>query len=357
MNQYVALTISLLRNFFRDKQSLGFTLAFPVVFFLIFGAVLSGGGAGQVATSFSVYVASGAEGADVLNTIIENTEGFNVHRAQSESDVRRYVADLESEFGLAYDGEKIRFFYNPTLVERNSYLSQLARGIASDFDREMAGLADLMVVERENVALRDAVSDLEYVLPGIIALGLTSAGLFTLSVSFLRFREKKILKRLVAAPMSQSAFMFALVTTRIVGAAASTAVLLAMARLVFGMELVIDWALFLPFVVVSTLAMMAVGVLITLITRRAETGGQIAGIMLTLMIFFSGIYFPTEFLPPYFRAVARVLPLTYVSDGLRYTMNVEHMEPSRFTVMILVMLVASLALISTAARRKDWQET
>jgi ABC-2 type transport system permease protein len=72
------------------------------------------------------------------------------------------------------------------------------------------------------------------------------------------------------------------------------------------------------------------------------------------LMFLSGIFFPFTFMPDFLQKIARLLPLTYLGDGLRQTMvNGTEVAPLALDVAILGgWLVVCLAV---AARSFRWE--
>ena len=70
--------------------------------------------------------------------------------------------------------------------------------------------------------------------------------------------------------------------------------------------------------------------------------------------FLSGTYWPLEIMPTYLQSVARVLPLTYFSEGLRYAMIFKYNE-GIFTNMAIVTVLAAVFIILGTLVTK-WKE-
>ena len=72
------------------------------------------------------------------------------------------------------------------------------------------------------------------------------------------------------------------------------------------------------------------------------------------MMFLSGTFFPLSQMPLFLQAIARVLPLTYVSDGLRASMIFGQSQTAIFnTVLITVLGVAAIVIGSLITK---WEE-
>jgi len=216
----------------------------------------------------------------------------------------------------------------------------------------------VIVVEKSALTLpgQQGFSPLEYILLGTIAIAVVSSGLFAITGFYLTFLEKGVLRRMAATPLRKGDFFLGLIFTRVVVAVFGAVLIIVVGRLLFNFTLNFSWVFFIPYVMVSTLLMMALGVLITLVFKNRENANQFAGFLVTVMIFFSGIYLPVEFLPDYLQRISNFLPLTHVATGLRGTMGIEPLVFSEYSLNIVGMLVISIALLIFAAWRSKWGE-
>ncbi len=72
------------------------------------------------------------------------------------------------------------------------------------------------------------------------------------------------------------------------------------------------------------------------------------------MMFLSGVYFPLEIMPSYIQSTARVLPLTYFADGLRYAMIYRYPEGIYTNMAIVAVLAVGFIIVGSLMTR--WKE-
>ncbi len=350
--RYLRLTKALVLSFFRDLQSLFFSLVMPLMFLVIFGFMYADMGDNARITQAAVYVNASET---VFWQALEGIPGFKVLEVETQAQVEDMVRLQQVPVGLTWDGTELVLYTNPVNIQDNTYYNQLAQGVKTSLDQERMGVVEFVSLKRNAVG-GDGGFGLPFIFPGIIALGVVSSGLFAITSSFMHYKDKKVLKRLVATPMSRLGFLAALMTTRGLVSIISALLVLAAGILVFGIQLDVDWLLFIPYLLLSTLMMMGFGALITLISKTAENATQIASILMTAMLFFSGIYFPVEFLPSYFQRASTFLPLTYVARGLRSIMGIEALNHGRLFWETALLVSVSLVLIWLTTLYSDWSE-
>ena len=357
LNQYFRITKTLCFNFFRDRMALFFVLALPLIFMIIFGFLYAGEGSGQFRAA--VYQNTAADNGiyGELLDVISARESLTYHEVSSFEEGQKMVRDLQADFFIQLQENGLEVFYNPVRIEDNPALEQQINSLTAELDRQRAGLQELIAVNTVNEAgSQESSGQLEFMFPGLIALGLASAGLFVFAETFMSYREKKVLKRMAASPMDRKIFLISLMSSRLPMAFLSSLLVLGVGRMLFGITFVVSWPLFVPYILVGTVVMMSFGALITLFTSTAESASQVASIFLTIMIFFSGIYFPREFLPSYFYRISFLLPLSYIGRGLRFIMDVGELSGAQFLLETIILLAASGLIIYIVSVRLRWVE-
>ncbi len=125
----------------------------------------------------------------------------------------------------------------------------------------------------------------------------------------------------------------------------SATVLLIFSQLVFRIQFNVNWLLYLITVSTSILGMMALGILISGIFNEPSVASNIGSLLITVMIFFSGVYFPLDFLPKYLRKIGSVLPLGYVAKSIRISTGVESGSVNSVLITSLIMTITFLVFV------------
>ena len=154
-------------------------------------------------------------------------------------------------------------------------------------------------------------------MPGYTALILGAVGFMTVAINTSSYRDMGILRRFRATPLRPLTYILADVTTNLV------MTLLGMIGVVL-----VGWLLYrvrfegqpvsvILAVILSALAMFAIGYVIASLAPTARTAQVISMVIFYPMMFLSGAGMPLEILPPTIRRIADFLPLTYVARLLR----------------------------------------
>jgi ABC-type multidrug transport system permease subunit len=215
------------------------------------------------------------------------------------------------------------------------------------------GRAD--VVPFRDVTIRERGSRyIDFFLPGLLAMNIMGSSIWSLAFAIVTKRNKKLLKRLAATPMSRLEYLLSFVLSRLVFLGLELVVLLG-----FGV-----WVLDVPIRgAVSSLVLMAfigsaafgaVGLLVSSRARTVEGVSGLTNFVMLPMWIFSGVFFASSNFPAAIQPVVQALPLTALVNGMRAIMlqgaSLAAVAPQ--LGILAVYLVVSLAL---ALRMFRWQ--
>ncbi len=348
MSALRALIVSEARILLRDRTALFFTLAFPLIFILIFGFLM--GDIGDVSqASMGVFVASGAD-EQLLAETLSTAGSMSIERFESLAAMQEAVADREIDFALSWDGTELRFFYDANRVQENFAFQQVAAGLSSDFDLRRQGAEPAISVEPIDVGEIESTGWFHLVLPGILAFSVLSSGLFAVSGHLTAMKERKILDRLIVTPMPPVALLAAIVVVRLVIVYASTLITLFVGVLAFGLHYDVSWLRFTVFVACATVGTMGLGTIIAFVVRRPSSASNVANVLAMVMLFLAGIYFPVEFMPRFLRAISEGLPLTHMANAMRYATGVMDMAEWEFWAIAFSFLGIAVVLFPILGR-------
>ena len=137
-------------------------------------------------------------------------------------------------------------------------------------------------------------------------------------------------------------------------AAVDTVLIIGVGIAVFHIEIVGNLAVAAGFVFLGAGAFLALGFMLASFLKTEEQATGVVQVVQMPLMFLSGIFFPFDFMPEFLRSVARLLPLTYLGDGLRQSMvNGTQIAPIALDAAILAgWLVVCLAV---SARSFRWE--
>jgi ABC-2 type transport system permease protein len=348
MSAFRALLVSESRILLRDRMALFFTLAFPLIFILIFGFLM--GDIGDVSQStLGVFMTADAD-RDLLDKSLAATGSMTIQPFESLDSMEEAVTDRRVDFALSWNGDSLLFLYDANRVQENFAFQQVAQGLATDFNLRRQGATSVISVESIDVGEVASTGWFHLVLPGILAFSVLSSGLFAVSGHLTAMKQRKILDRLIVTPMPPVALLAAIVAVRLVIVYVSTLITLLVGVLVFGLRYDVSWLRYTVFVACATVGTMGIGTIIALVVRRPSSAGNLANALAMVMLFLAGIYFPIEFMPGFLRAISKGLPLTHMANAMRYATGVMDMAETEFWAITFSFLGIAVLLLPVLAR-------
>jgi ABC-type multidrug transport system permease subunit len=133
-------------------------------------------------------------------------------------------------------------------------------------------------------------------------------------------RIRKLLKRYLATPMRRSHFLAAVMVSRLLFTVPEVLVLLACARLFFGVTTAGSYGTLGLLILLGAWQFSGIGLLVA---SRAQTIETVSGVMNAVMLpmwIGSGIFFSTERFPAVVQPILTILPLTPLIQALRAVM-------------------------------------
>jgi ABC-2 type transport system permease protein len=125
------------------------------------------------------------------------------------------------------------------------------------------------------------------------------------------YREGGILKRLRATPLRPQTILSAHVIVKLLLTAVTLFFMALAGKRYYPVNVVVPVASFALALLLSTATILSIGFVIASIVPTARFAQPIGAVIFYPMLGLSGLFFPIAVLPPWLRALARVLPLTY----------------------------------------------
>ena len=134
------------------------------------------------------------------------------------------------------------------------------------------------------------------------------------------------------------------------------AIFLGIGAAAFGLRLTGAWPASVPLLVMGTLCFMAIGLLAGAVAKTTEGAVNMANFIVLPMAFLSGSFFPLDAAPGWLQAVAHVLPLWWLNEGMLDVMV--RGEPASAVLLPMAVLAAfSVVVTASAAKLFRWETT
>lgn len=334
MRRVLAILDGALRTWYRSKPTLFWTLAFPVLLMLLFGAIFS---VSQDPT-FDLHLQNQdiVDGkptflSKTFSDMLNKTEIFNLHIVDSTENATLLIEEqgiqrmliIPSGFEadcISQNASIILKMAPPEVETASATVRSVVDGVVEMFNAGLAGPSPpkVVTIEFESI-VSESFQFIDWFAPGLIAMSLMTTGIFGAIGWNTKNRELGILKKLATTPLSKLEWIIGVVLYELVMAAISTVVILALGILVFDMKVLPSiYSIFL--IVSGAIAFPGIGMVVARFVKESDAADAAANAITFPMMFLSGTFFPLEMMPDFLQQIAKVLPLTYLNNGLRDSM-------------------------------------
>jgi len=294
------LTLSRLRLFFREPGAVFWTFGFPLVLSVALGVAFRNRPPEPVSV--------GVESAELQKALSAGRD-LRVRLFADDDDALRALRT--GKVGLVVQpGPPVTYLFDPARPE-----SRLARALADAalHPRGPPATIDKPVTEPGSRYI-------DFLIPGLIGMNVMSSGMWGIGYVVVEMRTRKLLKRLVATPMSRAQFLGSFVLMRALFLFLELPVLLGFGKLAFNVGVAGSLPLLVAVGLLGALAFAGIGLLVASRAQNTQTvAGLINAVMLPMFVA-SGVFFSTARFPDSVQPVLRLLPLTALNDALRAIM-------------------------------------
>ena len=307
----VQLTLVRYREFFREPEAVFWVFVFPVLLTAGLGIAFRN----QTPERTRVAV---VDRGPASRDVVEALGAASDISAQALSEPAAADALRTGKVSLvvvpSVRGDTVEYRFDADRPE-----SRTARLQVDDALQRAAGRNDPVGVTERTVS-EPGARYVDFVVPGLLGMNLMGSGIWGLGFAIVDARRKKLLKRLIATPMSRTQFLASFVLSRLTMLVIEVGVLVGFGALAFGVPLRGSVVTLLLICLLSALSFGALGLLIA---SRARTVEGVSGLMNLVMLpmwIFSGVFFSASRFPDALQPFIQALPLTAVIDALRATM-------------------------------------
>ncbi len=343
MRSFVQLYIATVREFTRDITALFWTLAFPLMFITIFGVIFSG----DDSISFDIGIVN--EDGEASTQLIEGfkqIEAFNITEDRRDDELhalekgdRDAVIVIPAGTGAALDAyfasgaqdtlvddggpqaaALLDVYYDPANQTTSQVVLNVIDKVIARMNEEMTGVQPVIAYAPQSVQAND-LRAIDYLLPGVLAMSLMQLGLFGTAGPLVSLREKGVLRRMGATPLSKSTLLSTQIAFRLTTALVQTVLIIIAGALMFNVQVELaNIPQILGVVLLGATVFITLGYFISAFAKTEEAVQGLISLPNFIFMFLSGIFFPVEFMPDWIRPLVDIIPLTYLGDALRHTM-------------------------------------
>jgi ABC-type multidrug transport system permease subunit len=314
------------KEFLREPGILFWALIFPVLMAWVLGIAFSK--KNELIQSVA-YVRSIDHTNRKLADFLESSEAF-YHKAGSGLEYRKSFDTKMGTLPVTMDSAVLlikRGQVSIILQDLNDSLYYLfdPQGTDAKFNYIMLSSAinhERLIYDSSSVQIlsQQGTRYIDFLIPGLLAMGIMNDFLWGIGYGLIEIRTKKLLRRMVAAPMKKSLFIFSHFFARITLAFFESVVLLLFSWFYFHIRIQGSIAAFILVILAGSFCFAGISILMASRTSSSRIGNSLINLISMPMMILSGIFFSYHNFPDFVIPVIQKLPLTMLADSIRSIM-------------------------------------
>ncbi len=297
-----------MRTFYREPEAMFWTYGFPILLTLALGLAFRS----KPVEVIAVDIVASETAESIKAKLSESETVFDIQINEPDACADRLRYGKTSIIVKPGDDGTVEYQFDPTRPE-----STLARAKIDDaFQRAVGGRTDPIAVT-DNEITKPGARYIDFLVPGLLGMNLMGGGLWGCGFVLTDMRVKKLLKRLIATPMSKTDFLLSLIGGRLVFTIPEMIALLGAGWMVFSVSVEGGLLNIIAMALIGALSFAGIGLLVASRAEKIETISGLMNLVMLPMWLCSGVFFSYERFPDVLMPFIKALPLTQLNDALR----------------------------------------
>lgn len=320
----LAITKASLRSIFRSPSAVIFSIAFPLIFILVFGFMSSGGN-----ISVKVSMDPKSDTSNPIYVTLKQIPGLKFvsgdsNEINTELAKGRITALVQIE---ATGKANAPYIINLTSsAAANPHNIQLVRTILGAVIAKMNQNAfkDFPTIATVNNTVRQVPGrtyrTIDFILPGQLGFSLLSAGVFGVAFLFFNLRQHLVLKRFYATPIRRLYIILGEALSRVIFQLITAIIIIGIGHFAFSFTLAHGLLTFANIMVLSFIALilfMGFGFIVSGIAKNESTIPPLANLITLPQFLLAGTFFSIDNFPTWMQPLCKILPLTHFNNAMR----------------------------------------
>jgi ABC-2 type transport system permease protein len=352
----LALAKASFRSIMRSPSAVVFTLAFPLIFILVFG-FLGGGG-----TKVDVAL---APNSDLQNPMIAAMEKISIiklskNESQESIDKKLEKGDYDAVISVEKNPAGVPAYitnvkYTSASMDKGNILKSILNEVS--YKLNTANIKPTVTEIRATTISGRAYRYIDFLLPGQLGFSLLSTGVFGTAFVFFSLRQNLVIKRFFATPVKRSSIVLGEAMARIGFALIGAVIIILIGHYFFNFTLINGALTVINMLILAffgVIVFMGFGFVVSGLAKNESTIPPISNIITLPQFLLSGTFFSIDAFPTWLQPISRALPLTHLNDAMRKVAfegaglwDVKH--------QMLIMLLWGIGIYAVAVKTFKWE--
>ncbi len=352
----LALAKASFRSITRSPSAVIFTLAFPLIFILVFGFI------GNDGVKIKIALMPGSNLENPVVTALQRAPVIQLSSTKNEKEINEALEKGDLVAAITVEKNPSGF---PTYTANVKYTAasldkvNILKSILENMRYSLNTKATPPTVADVNESTVEGrvYRTIDFILPGQLGFALLSTGVFGTAFVFFSLRQTLVIKRFFATPVRRSSIVLGEAIARIGFSLLGALFIIIVGRFFFGFTLINGFVTVLNMLLLSTLGVivfMGFGFVVSGIAKSESTIPPISNIITLPQFLLSGTFFSIDTFPEWLQPISRALPLTYLNDALR-KIAFEGANLWDVKLQIFIMLIWGVVVYAVAVKVFKWE--
>lgn len=354
------------RSWARSRGTVFWSLLFPVMLILLFGAIFSGMGDGKY--TLHVQDLDDTDMSHGLVDVLNKTGILNIKNVTTDEEITEYIKDnnvknlivipqgYKNNIMSSYVDPSITvnltYYFDPTEQQTNQVLRSVISSVLQGLNMQISQGRTIVGLQEESTVTED-FGFIDFFIPGMIGFTIMQQSIYGSIERNTKFRKDGILRKLLTTPITRSEWILAKMLFMLFLAFISTSVAIGVGVLAFGIKVNIN-LLTIVIIIATSFLFSGIGMIIGRFVKEEETADMAAGAISFPMMFLAGTFFAVDAMPAIIQVIAHALPLFYVNEGLRNAMI--YMNQTEALVNTGIVLIFAAVFFIAGVILTKWKE-
>jgi ABC-2 type transport system permease protein len=357
LNATLAIAKASFRSILRSPSAVVFSLAFPLIFIVVFANI------GGSAITADVGVSKSCDTANDVYRTLKTVKVVHLITDQSTADMNKNLS--KGEIAAIINIQKattppyitINTQYTKAAGDKGNILRSVLTNIYYNANsKAQTGPAPIVELKESTIEGRK-YNYIDFLLPGMLGFSLLSAGVFGTAFVFLSLRITLVIKRFFATPVKKYSIVLGEAIARLIFSWIGAVFIILVGHYFFGFTLIHGVVTVINMLILSAIGLivfMGFGFIISGIAKNESSVPPIANIVTLPQFLLSGTFFATTAFPSWLQAFSNILPLTYLNTAMR-NVAFEGASLGDVTHQLLILAIWFVIVYGVAVKTFRWE--
>lgn len=355
-----------IKSWFRSKGTVFWTILFPILLIMIFGAIFSG--AGDIEYNVVVQNLDETDFSKNFVDILKNISVIKVDEVDENIDLQEHMKEENVKVALQIPenfGETLQryfidrnvtvnltYYYDPTDSNTVPVVRSIVSGVLNEYNNQITQSSSIIGLD-EKSTLGEDFDFIDFFVPGMIGFTIMTSMVYGSIERNTKYRKDGILRKMLTMPISRVEWIFSKMLFMLFLSFLSTFVILIFGIFVWGLSVHINIFFFI-IIIANSFLFSGLGMIIGRFVKEEETADMAGGAITFPMMFLAGTFFPLEQMPAFLQTIAQGLPLYYVNEALRNTMIYGNLDKTIYFTSFVIVFALIFFLVGVFLTK--WKE-